>query len=345
MVDEGQDPREQDPGATSNGLEELYERFDRYLVDLPADLSGLELDLEIRRRLLLASRDFSALGISSEIRERALLALRDFSPLDVDDIEGDPRTVGDVDRAQLPVPALVYFAFVEIVGCEDLGREERQAWAIPFEFRGMPFELLLGKYGLELSVYEEPGKGADARLIEQMIRQLSRSLRVLEKHVFAPYAVKQISMGNVTVRNQLGSLKSLYGYFRQGAAESFAGKGRLKSAPDGGIFRRTTEQMEGFFNTVAMVNAYFSVLEHTLVLVLPCTDFDPVNEGLTKFIGKRWREKFQRVYEINKDATAKKLYDRLHHISDQYRNTYAHGGFDKERKDDMCRDRLRLRHG
>jgi hypothetical protein len=44
----------------------------------------------------------------------------------------------------------------------------------------------------------------------------------------------------------------------------------------------------------------------------------------------RWRDKFKRVYDINADATAKRLHDRLHEVSETYRNTYGHGGFDKE---------------
>jgi hypothetical protein len=38
----------------------------------------------------------------------------------------------------------------------------------------------------------------------------------------------------------------------------------------------------------------------------------------------------ERVFDINADATAKRLHDRLHEVSETYRNTYGHGGFDKE---------------
>jgi hypothetical protein len=269
--------------------------------------------------------------ISSEIRQHALHSLRDFSPSSVDEIEADLHRV-EVDPAQIPVPELAYFALVKIVGCEDLGREEKTAWSIPFVFRDVQCELALQKFGLRLYIYEEPNKAeVDERFAEEVISRLSRALRTIEKLVFTPYAEQQIRRGNVTVRNQLNRLRSLYYYFRKAAADSFAGNGRIQSEPSQGVFHLMAEQTEGFFNTVAMVNAYFSMLEHALVLVLPCTDFDPVNESLTDFIGKRWRDKYRRVYRIDTDVTAKKLHDRLHRVSEDYRNTYGHGGFDKKR--------------
>lgn len=94
--------------------------------------------------------------------------------------------------------------------------------------------------------------------------------------------------------------------------------------------RALTLDRSGAYNALAAINAYFSYLEHALVLVLPFTDFEPTAESITGFIGMRWRDKFKRVFDVNADATAKRLHDRLHDVSETYRNTYGHGGFDKE---------------
>ena len=91
-------------------------------------------------------------------------------------------------------------------------------------------------------------------------------------------------------------------------------------------FRR---DQEASFDALAMVNAYFSLLEHTLVLVLPFIDFDPGAGQLREFIGLRWREKLRRVYDIHANRETKRIHDELHRVSETYRNTYSHGGFDK----------------
>jgi hypothetical protein len=86
----------------------------------------------------------------------------------------------------------------------------------------------------------------------------------------------------------------------------------------------------GAYNTLAGVNAYFSLLEHNLVLVLPFVGFDPSDGALATFIGDRWGEKIKKVFEVGSDADASRRYNHLHDIAETYRNTYSHGGFDKE---------------
>ncbi|MFH9786036.1 hypothetical protein ACH4NU_37935 [Streptomyces sp. NPDC017259] len=89
------------------------------------------------------------------------------------------------------------------------------------------------------------------------------------------------------------------------------------------------EETEGFHNTVAMVSAYFSLLEHNLVLLLPFLGFDPSKRDLKSFIGDRWGMKFKRVFPVDSNNPAKAHFDALHRIAEEYRNTYGHGGFDK----------------
>lgn len=78
-----------------------------------------------------------------------------------------------------------------------------------------------------------------------------------------------------------------------------------------------------------MVVAYFSLLEHVLVGCLPFTSFDPSKESVKAFIGLGWREKFTRVFSLDKDRKASEMFNTLRSISEEYRNTYGHGGFDK----------------
>lgn len=82
--------------------------------------------------------------------------------------------------------------------------------------------------------------------------------------------------------------------------------------------------------TVAMTHAYYSLLEHTLVLVLPATNFDPAVESVTEFASKKLFKKYDRVFDIAVDPTAKKFRARLQDVIGKWRNLYAHGGFDKQ---------------
>jgi hypothetical protein len=78
-----------------------------------------------------------------------------------------------------------------------------------------------------------------------------------------------------------------------------------------------------------MVDAYFSRLEHLLVLVLPFTDFDPSGGALVRFVGLTWVEKWRQVFDLRHDHEAKRIYDRLRQIKETVRNPLSHGGFGK----------------
>lgn len=88
-------------------------------------------------------------------------------------------------------------------------------------------------------------------------------------------------------------------------------------------------EVEGFYNTVAMVSAYFSTLEHVLVLSVPFLGKTADHVDIKDFMGARWGDKFKLLFDVNTDADAKAKFDALHRIAEDYRNTYGHGGFDK----------------
>jgi hypothetical protein len=60
-------------------------------------------------------------------------------------------------------------------------------------------------------------------------------------------------------------------------------------------------------------------------------NYTPGVDDLEDFVGKRWFDKFKTVFDVTKPESAKTLYDRLRVVAEEYRNTYSHGGFDKER--------------
>lgn len=70
-------------------------------------------------------------------------------------------------------------------------------------------------------------------------------------------------------------------------------------------------EREDFYYKVAMIDAYFSRLEHLLVLLLPFTNFTAAGEALLKFIGTNGDGKFKTISDIATNPAAKSLYDRL----------------------------------
>lgn len=89
-------------------------------------------------------------------------------------------------------------------------------------------------------------------------------------------------------------------------------------------------QIEGGYLASAMVDAYFSRLEHLLVLVLPFLDFEPGAGALVRFVGLTWDEKWRQVFDVATDNRAKLAYDRLREIKEAIRNPASHGGFAKK---------------
>lgn len=276
--------------------------------------------------------------VTEEARQRIERALGGrFTPGPADGPWPGPWGSGfraEVPSGRLLAPGLVAWLLQDFIGSANLGRTEKIAWEIRFEFQGRRCALAFQKFGLRL--YFDPdglGDGGAGAVAEEVLAGLERGLRVAEREVFRPYAEAQVRAGNVTINNQYHRLRGMYEHFRAGAEHPAT---PLAPPADGGSLtagwnQRAREKSLRFFNAVAMVNAYFSLLEHTLVLVWPFVNYMPGTDDLERFVGKRWSDKFNTVFDVTVPGTAKALYDRLRDVAEEYRNTYSHGAFDKVR--------------
>jgi hypothetical protein len=112
-----------------------------------------------------------------------------------------------------------------------------------------------------------------------------------ESEVLRPLGQEQSREGNVTIRNQYGQLRRAYEYFREGVETAYCGDGRLaKTRPAGGGWWFAPERHQAWWNTFAMVVAYFSLVEHVVVGCLPFSRFDPTADNVVAFIGLKWNE-------------------------------------------------------
>jgi hypothetical protein len=242
-----------------------------------------------------------------------------------------------VEPDRLPVIASLPLIMRLLVGARNLGRADKLAWEYPFMFRGRACSLALMKFGLRL--YLEPRDDADdAADAREIVSKLAAASRLLEKNLLRSLVETQVGQNRIIVHNQMGQLRGIYQYFRDLAREAYAGNGLLAKRFDEQHkdsiflqgFRSLPEQQEGFFATVAMITAYFSLLEHLFVFALAMTDFDPARDSLKEFIGLRLLEKYKRIFDLTRDQMAHSYYDRLHDVAEKWRNPYDHGGFDKK---------------
>jgi hypothetical protein len=181
-------------------------------------------------------------------------------------------------------------------------------------------------------------------LINDFIACLRKAARVFDKHVFARLVKDQVTAGNVTLLNQSGRLRGAYTFFRW-QAQSFidghgdeelrqemAGMGVLAAGgtPGETFFTELLVRSEVGYCLTAMASAYFSWLEHVLVLALPFTDWDPAQRNVTEVIGDSWADKWRYVVP-NGDAAAT-AFDRLKVAAEEFRNLDSHGGFGKKER-------------
>jgi hypothetical protein len=169
---------------------------------------------------------------------------------------------------------------------------------------------------------------------KEIIGKLHKSILYLEKAILTPLAAEQIETGNITIANHYGRLNNMYYYFRGQAKSAYLPKEVIDSDDiskhlSALLNSRFRAAKEGAYNSLAMIDAFFSKLEHTLVLLLPFSNYARADDNLAAFIGTNWSEKYKRIFSLESVAKAKSFYDRLDNVKETYRNTFAHGGFDK----------------
>ena len=244
-----------------------------------------------------------------------------------------------VDLERVPVPWLAYLALTQIVGSRDVGRHEKVRWQVPFTYDGVDAMLADQKFGLRL--YLDVPDGRDStKVANEIAGKLIAIIRTLERDVLADLSQARYDEGRVTIVNQAHRLRDAYEHFRSEAEQQLAASEADDTFEmgepgdgEGGLLKGWVMQMTrlstGSHNGIAATTSYFSWLEHVLVLMLAFTDIDPSDGTLRRHIGDSWQDKFRRVFDM-KDKESGRILGRLQEVAEQYRNTYAHGGFDKQ---------------
>jgi hypothetical protein len=173
------------------------------------------------------------------------------------------------------LPDLVLFALTRLRGIKGLGRGEKIAWSVDACFRDIPFQIALRKRGFELDLPE--GTPEEAR--KELVRHLKKASGIAAR-CLRDTGQQQIEAGNVTIDNRFLVFEGAYRFFRTEAET------RFKIAKTGVAALFDPKVREAGYFAGAMINAYFSRLEHALVLAMAFTSFDPTKGALRKFAEK-----------------------------------------------------------
>ncbi|MNP99741.1 hypothetical protein D3C85_123760 [compost metagenome] len=210
-------------------------------------------------------------------------------------------------------PFIIYLLFVEIKQYPILSLFEKVKWEIPIRFKNRSFVLAHRKFGFTISTYVE--REDDKQLAAEVITLIHKATPLTEGFV-QELLGKKISAGKITIENDFLNIMGRYFFFRTKTS---------------GEIKASTKSKAGFYYMLSMIDAYFSLLEHLLVLLLPfMKHVDMKSTDLENFIGSNWKGKFNIVLDTKNNNTALKHLVKLNEIKEQIRNPASHGNFLKK---------------
>jgi hypothetical protein len=246
-------------------------------------------------------------------------------------------------REDFPVPDLVKFALGTVLRFSTAGPEEKVRWTVFAMFDGVEISLELRKFGL--TICHAAGANVD---LERLCGQLCSAVALTEQWM-AGLAQEQIQTNNVTVANRNHEFDRRYRFFRNHADVAYR---RASKAPRRSKAKKNTSKIgdlsttigdvmaswnhkarmntEGFFQSIAMVDAFYSRLEHQLILLRAFHGKPLAQGGLKEFLGYSWSEKMRALADVDRDSTAQNLYMQLKQLKERIRNPFSHGGVEND---------------
>lgn len=258
------------------------------------------------------------------------------------DWESEPQmTTGSADSARFPVPELILFTLRNVMGWKWSGEGEKVRWTVYGSVDGEPVFFSLRKFGLKVG-HKVGGKVPLTRIEGQ----LTSAVKVVEAFL-EPIAEHQIAKGEVLIVNRFSEFDSRYRFFREKADEAFKRaktkpRKSKKAKPEDGdglgfmsdfvaeMNRSTRLEREGFVYSVAMVDCYFSALEHRLVLLRAFTGRPIATGELVQLLRSKWDDKLDLVTPVAGNRKLQLLLGQLREIKERVRNPFAHGGVEND---------------
>lgn len=317
--------------------------------------------------------EISALTADAEIQKVLSHVLADFAAPDPTKPWKAHELRIRVPSEDFPVPELARAA-LESAGFVNHRWEEKTAWRVGGQFRERNVSFASTKLGLKamietdrklapvrkpvvkfpdgvltstkVNLSQEPDLQA---FVDDFLSAVKQAARVFGDRVLGTLVSTQVDHGNVTLLNQSPRLRGAYNLFRWQGQALIDGHGDPQTRKDmtaialrgagfdpedpSPLLRPFVDTNVGYCLT-AMAAAYFSWLEHVLVLSLPFTaHWDPARKSVTQAIGDSWSDKWRSAFRapgVPPDAEEKRVFDLLVNAAEQFRNLDAHGGFGKK---------------
>ena len=249
------------------------------------------------------------------------------------------RASGGDPLEELPVQPLVLLLLHYILGYPCLDPGDKGRWAVACTVAGEPVVFRERKFGFEILF--APGSKLTWN---RVVRPMKAALRVLEEELLLPLATDQIHRGQVALVNRFGEFSHRYQYFRTKADELFA-QAEIRPADREGVEgleiisavaaemnRAAVAEREAFFLSAAMVDAYYSLLEHRLILLRAFTGKPMAAGEFERLLNGNWEAKLNAVLKLNaKGPEGKNLLGEIRRIKERIRNPFAHGGVENDR--------------
>lgn len=275
-----------------------------------------------------------------DLRARLAAKLAGFSA-EVLDSPGRPKMISyRPDRSRFPVPELVLFALRDVLGWRWYGAGEKVRWTVSGAIDGQPIAFELRKFGF--TIFRPEGRDD---LDERIQGQLQSALREVERFL-APVAETQVSLGEVLIVNRFVEFDGRYRFFRQLADDAYArgaepvrnGERNPAATSVAGLHEATrtinaklAASRHGFFYSTAMVDSYFSCLEHRLVLLRAFTGVPLVEGELLRLLAAKWNEKLKMILVPPYPRDMELALGRMRRVKERIRNPFAHGGVENDK--------------
>lgn len=242
-----------------------------------------------------------------------------------------------LEASDFPVPELILYTLRDVLGWQWHGREEKVRWTVYGSVGGEFVSFQFAKFGLRFS-RSHFTEMENSRIL----CPLGAAIKAVEKNI-RPQAKNLIEQGKFTMVNRFGEFTDRYKFFREKADASFkaadnppdveeASGAEVGFAGLAGFLNHKHEHVtSGFYNSVAMIDCYFSGLEHRLLLMRAFSGVPLGLGGFREFMEISWEQKIGLFLDVKKNKSNRDMLGHLKAIKDRIRNPFAHGGFENDK--------------
>jgi hypothetical protein len=224
-----------------------------------------------------------------------------------------------IKKEEIPVPNFVKYLFRDVMGFQWGQHFEKIHWNIIFAYKDIDIGISLEKFGMRIY-------GIKKEESHEIIRLINKAIKYLEKHILPNYVKTQFEHNNIMISNHFNDLSHMYNYFRENANTIFNKEKNLSNSLAKNINDYSNKNHKGYYNSFAMIEAYFSRFEHFLVFCLFFNTDRSLN--IKQFTKKNFSDKLKFIFPTS-TKNNEKYYQKIQNIKEKYRNTFSHGMFSK----------------